>query len=402
MALNRIWTILPDIVAYDLSHFIAATPVEISQFGEIFFISYGLMQIPCGAIIDRYGPRRTLGLSTLVIGLSGITMAFSRSILEVDLERLIIGAASGFSFVGSAKVIQVWFLPHRFATLLGICLALGNLGLISTAPLQFISSHWGWRSMLFLLGLFSALVGSLTLVELLGDPSGARIIPSPVPAHDVGHLAPLIRNGRALERQIQYLLNCLLATAVAAPIFTFGGLYASTFLQAKYGLTSLGASEAITGMFAGVVGGGLFWGWHSDRLGSRKRMQVIGSIGVAAALAMLFYAPGLPLVLSILLLFMIGFLGMSADLSFATVKEMFPASSSLALGAMSTFASLGCALILQLVFWNMQGEPHLHGMHEVPNLLAEEMARGLFPILLVAIALGIPAALLIKNPIQQR
>ena len=120
--------------AYVASHFFRAANVTIGlelmrdlrigpeALGALtgaFFFGFSAMQIPCGFLFDRYGPRRTVTgmLVVAVIGATLFTLAPSWPLLLAG--RALMGAGFGVMLIGSMVVISRWFPPDRFSTLAG-------------------------------------------------------------------------------------------------------------------------------------------------------------------------------------------------------------------------------------------------------------------------------------------
>jgi len=64
---------------------------------------------PCGALLDRFGPRRTLFLALLVVALSGALRSLSSSYIELFLSVVVFGIGGPVVSAGAPKVISLWF-----------------------------------------------------------------------------------------------------------------------------------------------------------------------------------------------------------------------------------------------------------------------------------------------------
>ena len=60
-----------------------------------------MMQIPCGMLVDRYGPRITLTISTLLCALSStIFTGFDKGAM-LAVGRFVMGIGAAFALIGT-------------------------------------------------------------------------------------------------------------------------------------------------------------------------------------------------------------------------------------------------------------------------------------------------------------
>ncbi len=107
----------------------------------------GLMSPVVGALTDRFGPRRVLIASSLLmaIGLTGIgvtSQSLQAFTIAVTIASLLGAAQTGVPYT---YVIVGWFKARR-GLALGIMLSFVGLAIATVPPaLAFIISLWGWR-----------------------------------------------------------------------------------------------------------------------------------------------------------------------------------------------------------------------------------------------------------------
>src|SRR4030042_5034118 len=98
---------------------------ELGNFSAFYFYSYFLMQVPTGILSDYWGPRRLLTAGALVGACGTFLFASASSIITANLARLLIGGASGVTYVSLLRLSTRWFAPRFFATVIGIALFCG-------------------------------------------------------------------------------------------------------------------------------------------------------------------------------------------------------------------------------------------------------------------------------------
>ncbi len=98
-------------IGLDLMRDLAIGPEALGALTGAFFFGFSAMQIPCGFLFDRFGPRRTVtGMLLLaVVGATVFTLASGWPILLAG--RALMGAGFGVMLIGSMVVISRWFPP---------------------------------------------------------------------------------------------------------------------------------------------------------------------------------------------------------------------------------------------------------------------------------------------------
>ncbi len=150
----------------------AISPALASDFGlnaaetgllaSIYFLVFGLTQIPIGVLLDRLGPRRVQGV-LLVIAAGGATLfGTASSFPELLVARAMIGLGVAGSLMAGLKAIVTWFPRERVALANGWMIMLGSLGAVTaTAPTDWLLNYVGWRSLFEVLTIGTVAVSGL-------------------------------------------------------------------------------------------------------------------------------------------------------------------------------------------------------------------------------------------------
>src|SRR4051812_41295607 len=132
-------------IGLDLMRDLDIGPQALGALTGAFFFGFSAMQIPCGFLFDRFGPRRTVA-GMLVVAVAGalvFTLAQTWPVLLAG--RALMGAGFGVMLIGSMVVISRWFPPDRFSTMAAMVLSIGLLGnLLATTPLAWGTEVIGW------------------------------------------------------------------------------------------------------------------------------------------------------------------------------------------------------------------------------------------------------------------
>ena len=124
--------------------------LSLSQMGVLlsaFSWSYALCQLPIGALVDRIGPRRLLGLGLIVWSLAQAAGGLVSTFGWFILARIALGVGEAPQFPSAARVVSNWFPLRARGTPTGIFNSASPLG-TALAPLLLsilvVSFHWRW------------------------------------------------------------------------------------------------------------------------------------------------------------------------------------------------------------------------------------------------------------------
>ena len=127
-----------------------------------YFYTYASIQLPVGILIDRFGPRKLVGVTMGLCALVSIGFAMSDSLLSASIARAFIGGTVAFAFVGTLTIAGYWFAPKRFAMLTGILMSVGMMGaILGQAPLRYAVEQLGWRETTIVLAGVAVVLGVL-------------------------------------------------------------------------------------------------------------------------------------------------------------------------------------------------------------------------------------------------
>ncbi|NOT61944.1 MAG: MFS transporter, partial [Acidobacteria bacterium] len=121
-----------------------------ANYGDInawFLVTYGVMYLVSGRIIDTIGTRR--GFMFFVSGwsLANMLHVFARTVGQFSFFRGLLGVFEPGSFPGGVRAVAEWFPIKDRAMAVGIFNAGTALGSMVAAPIvSFLALKFGWRS----------------------------------------------------------------------------------------------------------------------------------------------------------------------------------------------------------------------------------------------------------------
>ena len=337
-------------IAQDLAVAFSTSAASLGALAATYFYVYTLMQIPTGILADTLGPRRILALGGVIGGLGSFLFGFAPSLDWALAGRTLIGLGVSVTFIAMLKLIAVWFEESRFATMVGICMLVGNLGsVLAGAPLSALAQATGWRGVFIGIGVVSLVLAAACwiIVRDRPDAGGAAATPRFDRTVVLGGLLAVLRN-RATWPAI------VVNTGMAGAFFTFGGLWASPYLVQVHGMTRPAASAHLSLWFGGFAVGCFFIGTLSDRIGRRKPVLIATSHAYAAIWLVWLSGAAMPPWLSYALFAVMGLVTAGFSLTWACSKEVNPPLLS---GMSTSIANIGGflagALLQPLVGWVM-------------------------------------------------
>jgi sugar phosphate permease len=343
----------------------ALSSVERGWLNSAFFWSYGLLQMPMGWLVDRYGVKWPYALCFLLWCAAAAATGMVSTLSALILMRLLIGAAESVAVPATYRYLANNFDETRKGTALGIFSIGGKMGPALGAPVAaWLIVHHSWQLMFIATGL----AGLLWLAPWL------RTVRNDYP--DTAALAA------ARESAASVPLSNLLASPVvwggllANFCYAYFNFYCMTWMPA-YLVEQRGLSLEKSGLYtffsyAGIAIVAALAGWGADRLIARgydavrvrKSFIVAGFIGATTVL-LGAYAPSLGMALfwNVLSLSLLG-LVTANSLALSKLTLIPKQAVGLNTGLQQVATSLAGGVSASLSGWLLQ----VGGSYELPML----------------------------------
>jgi D-galactonate transporter len=275
----------------------------------IFFIGYGLCEVPSNLLLVRFGARRWIARIMITWGLISIGMMFVKGVTSFYTMRFLLGVAEAGFLPGIIYYLSHWFpRTHRAKAvswfMIGIPLSVVFGGPLSGWLLGF-DGHMGlqgWQWMFLVEGLPAVLLGFVVLVFLTEKPTDARWLTDEQRTWlsrriESEHVEAQARHGFGLRDALLHPTVWLLAIVMFC---CQTGSYGLTFWVPTIVKGLSGYTEFQVGLFSAIpyiaaAAGMVLVGRSSDRTGERFMHIVIpsvfGAIGFVATGFLL--SPGL-------------------------------------------------------------------------------------------------------------
>jgi ACS family hexuronate transporter-like MFS transporter len=127
-----------------------------------FLITYGLMYIGGGKLMDRLGTRRGFAIVMVFWSIACMSHGIATGFWMLAMSRLMLGIGEGGGFPAATRAVAEWFPVRERSTAMGIMNAGTAVGAVVAAPLILIiiipHVHWlnisSWRWVFLITGSF--------------------------------------------------------------------------------------------------------------------------------------------------------------------------------------------------------------------------------------------------------
>jgi len=166
--IDFVFRIANGIVAPNLTAEFSLDAADLGLVSSVFFIAFGLAQLPLGVALDRFGPKATM-ITLLATAICGaLTFIHAYTMGGLIAGRILLGIGMSASLIAGIKTATLWLpgrLPMATSILVG---ATGIGGMIATVPFAEVLEHFAWRDAFLAL---TTAIGVLIVVTFLLVPA---------------------------------------------------------------------------------------------------------------------------------------------------------------------------------------------------------------------------------------
>ncbi len=274
------------VIAPELMRTLSISSEAMGVITGAYFLAFGLMQIPTGMLLDRFGPRRTMSGLFVVAAAGSAVFATADGGVGLTVGRALIGVGCAAGLMGILVSISRWYPPERFAGLSSLVYVVGGAGvLFATTPLAAAADTIGWRGAFWAMTVVTMGLAALMFAMVRDAPPGQAIESA---GESFGEMIAGVR-AVAANRQLWHV--CAIQFVNYGTILAIVGLWAGPYLNDVHGMQGVLRGNVLFVINLAMLAGVLVYGVVERRLGSRKRAIAWGSVASAAILLVLAFAP---------------------------------------------------------------------------------------------------------------
>ncbi len=312
----------PSVMAEPLMQSFHMNEATLGFINSFYFYAYAIAQIPVGLLLDEYGARRLLALSCFVISLGSLLFATSGMLWILAVARILIGFGSAFAFIGVLKLAAIWFSNSRYPLIVGLTNTLGVLGAVAgEAPFAKLVQYVGWQQSMIIVSIIG--FGISILLYLVIRDHHKQYLPD-----NKSGWKHILESLTLIIKSRQTWLTAIYAGLMVAPIIAFAELWAVSFFERAYQLSSIEAANLVTMIFIGIGVGGPVNGFLAGVVKNPKHIMFTGNFIAFVGLLIVIYYLQLNAISLGILLFIFGFATSTMLIAFSINKERFDLSHS--------------------------------------------------------------------------
>lgn len=146
---------------------------QLSTFVMVQLMVYAAMQIPVGALLDRFGSRRLLFVGLTLMTAGQVCFAFISSYPLGLLARVFVGAGDAMVFISVLRVVSHWFRPLQIPVVTQLTGVFGQLGAVAAAvPLSVALHDLGWTWAYLAAAAMGVVLAVVLFVAVRDSPDG--------------------------------------------------------------------------------------------------------------------------------------------------------------------------------------------------------------------------------------
>jgi sugar phosphate permease len=146
---------------------------KLSTFLMVQLVVYAGMQIPVGALLDRFGSRRLLFVGLTMMTLAQLSFAVVSSYPLGLVARVFVGAGDAMVFISVLRLVARWFPPFQVPVVTQLTGVIGQLGAVLAAvPLSVALQEAGWTGSYVGAALVGVVLGVVLFAVVRNAPDG--------------------------------------------------------------------------------------------------------------------------------------------------------------------------------------------------------------------------------------
>ena len=245
---------------------------QIGTLGAIYSVTYAVMTLVVGGLLDRYGARRVLGAGVAVVALGALIFGFANNLATVAMGQALLGIGGAFGFPGLAFLTRYWFEVKHFGLVFGIAQTVAaTANTLGQAGVGYLVLLFAWQEIMLL----EAGFGLVLLVLFLTFVREPRMAKSKTENRDTTHFWPqLVSDLKRLTGDRLMWQVTLISGITFGTVLGVGIIWGIKLLQ-EQGFDATTASNINSTLWFGFGIGALLVHVVADALRSFKVTSII-------------------------------------------------------------------------------------------------------------------------------
>lgn len=253
--------------------------ISASTFGfliSVYYASYALMQIPIGILIDRFGVRNMVAISSLICVLGNLLLIISDHWELAVIARIILGIGSSSGVLAAISAARISFSSTHLSKTIGITVMIGLLGAIYGKSInRLFMNFFGLEKSILYLSIPGILIAMAMLIFVKKDELRSDELKS----YSIKSSIKELMKGKVI-------LLSIAGALLVGPLGAFADVFGEPYLVSVYHLTPSNAGYLTTSaIYIGLCVGAPLLAAIADRF----KCHFIINIICGCVMAFVFY-----------------------------------------------------------------------------------------------------------------
>jgi len=322
--------------------------------------SYTCMQIPCGWVLERLGPRIVYGIALFGWSAFTGTMSLTYNFASMIFCRLGLGFFEAPAFPANGRIVTTWFPSKERGLAIGAYTGAEYVGLALCTPiLTWLLVTFGWKAIFIATGVIGIVFTVFWLLNY-NDPSkskGVNQAEIDLIKEGGGLSDTVVEKNKVTWKQVKYLFTSrqlwgmyIGGFSITAILFFFMTWFPSYLVTEKHmAILKVGIYGALPYLaaIAGVLFAGRWSDWMISKdygIGISRKLPVIIGLLLSAVIMCANYTNNIGIIIIFMCIAFFG-QGMASAISWALLSEIMPKQLVGLCGSVYNFvANMGGAL----------------------------------------------------------
>ena len=328
----------------NIAESLSLTLSQVGELGAVYAITYAVMTIPAGGLLDRYGARMILSAGVATVAAGALIFGLADNAAVIVTGQALMGIGGAFGYPGLAYLTRYWFDIRHFGLVFGIAQTVAaTANTLGQAAVGYLILVMTWQDVILL----EAVLGMLLLVAfilLVREPGDGRKEPAAHPSFWGG----LFRDLKVLSLQPLFWQVTLISGLTFGMMLGVGIIWGIKLLIYK-GFDPTSASNINSTIWFGFGTGALLVHVFSDYVRSFKSTCIIFLVCDIIALLLLILMGDLSTGTAYILFLCIGFFaGVSPMCYTMTTRFCEKAIAGTAFGLLTCVSFIIGALLMPI------------------------------------------------------
>ena len=162
----------------DIAESLSLTLLQVGELGAVYAITYAVMTIPAGGMLDRYGARMILSAGVATVAAGALIFGLADNAAVIITGQALMGIGGAFGYPGLAYLTRYWFDIRHFGLVFGVAQTVAaTANTLGQAAVGYLILVMAWQDIMLLEALagFLLMIAFLMLVREPGDSTGEPV-----------------------------------------------------------------------------------------------------------------------------------------------------------------------------------------------------------------------------------